>query len=245
MQTDWGGEYEKLHGFFQKVGITHHVSCPYAHQQNGSAGRKHCHIVEVGLALLANASMPLKYWDDAFLTATFLINLIPSKVLDFATPTEKLLHTTPNYDSLPVFGCACCPNLRPYNKQKLSFRSKRCVFLGYSPIHKGVKCLDIATGRVYVSRDVVFDENVFPFAELHPNAGHRLREELLLLPPEPSSSVDTNRGVHTNDQYFPVVPIVDYRSLLPRSRQVPLKFRSKILLKILLNTHQISMLKKM
>jgi histone deacetylase 1/2 len=32
MQTDWDGEYEKLHGFFQKVGITHHVSCPHAHQ---------------------------------------------------------------------------------------------------------------------------------------------------------------------------------------------------------------------
>jgi hypothetical protein len=25
MQTDWGGEYEKLHSFFQRVGITHHV----------------------------------------------------------------------------------------------------------------------------------------------------------------------------------------------------------------------------
>jgi histone deacetylase 1/2 len=59
MQTDWGGEYEKLNGFFQKVGITHHVSCPHAHQQNGSAERKHRHIVEVGLTLLANASMPL------------------------------------------------------------------------------------------------------------------------------------------------------------------------------------------
>jgi histone deacetylase 1/2 len=33
MQTDWGGEYEKLNSFFQKVGITHHVSCPHAHQQ--------------------------------------------------------------------------------------------------------------------------------------------------------------------------------------------------------------------
>jgi hypothetical protein len=46
--------------FFQKVGITHHASCPHARQQNGSAERKHRHIVEVGLALLANASMPLR-----------------------------------------------------------------------------------------------------------------------------------------------------------------------------------------
>jgi histone deacetylase 1/2 len=61
MQTDWGGEYEKLHGFFQKIGITHHVSCPHAHQQNNSAERKHRHIVKVGLALLAHASMPLKF----------------------------------------------------------------------------------------------------------------------------------------------------------------------------------------
>jgi histone deacetylase 1/2 len=41
MQTDWGGEYEKLSPFFQKLGITHHVSCPHAHQQNGSTERKH------------------------------------------------------------------------------------------------------------------------------------------------------------------------------------------------------------
>jgi hypothetical protein len=30
VQTDWGGKYQKLHGFFSKVGISHHVSCPYA-----------------------------------------------------------------------------------------------------------------------------------------------------------------------------------------------------------------------
>jgi histone deacetylase 1/2 len=89
--------------FFQKVGITHHVSCPHAHQQNGSAERKHRHIVEMGLALLANASMPLKFWDEAFLTATLLINLLPRKVINHDTPVERLLHTKPNYDSLRVF----------------------------------------------------------------------------------------------------------------------------------------------
>jgi hypothetical protein len=203
MQTDWGGEYEKLNAFFQKSGITHHVSCPHAHQQNGSAERKHRHIVEVGLALLANASMPLKYWDEAFLTATFLINLLPSKVINLESPTERLLKITPNYDALRTFGCACWPNLHPYNARKLAFRSKRCVFLGYSPLHKGIKCLDVSTGRVYISRDVVFDENVFPFQELHPNAGALLKKEILLLP----TSTPNEVASHADDHMSTIVPI--------------------------------------
>jgi histone deacetylase 1/2 len=182
VQSDWGGEYEKLNSFFKQIGIEHHVSCPHAHQQNGSAKRKHRHIVEVGLALLANASMPLKFWDEAFLTATYLINMLPSEVINHETPIERLLHKTPDYASLRTFGCACWPNLRPFNKRKLAFRSTQCAFLGYSPMHKGVKCLDIKTGQVYISEDVVFNETVFPFASLHPNAGALLRREILLLP---------------------------------------------------------------
>jgi hypothetical protein len=32
VQSDWGGEYEKLNSFFRSIGIAHHVSCPHAHQ---------------------------------------------------------------------------------------------------------------------------------------------------------------------------------------------------------------------
>ena len=64
---------------------------------------------------------------------------------------------------------------------------QNCVFLGYSAQHKGVKCLDVSTGRVYISRDVVFDETKFSFADLHPNAGALLRKEILLLPPHLTS----------------------------------------------------------
>jgi hypothetical protein len=49
-------------------------------------------------------------------------------------------------------------------------------------MHKGFKCLDISTGRIYISRDVIFDEQIFPFAELHANEGARLRSEIELLP---------------------------------------------------------------
>ena len=181
MQSDWGGEYQSLNSFFKRLGIAHHVSCPHAHQQNGSAERKHRHIVEVGLSLLAHASMPLKYWDEAFLTAIFIINRLPSKVITNDTPHDRLLGTPPDY-SFRTFGCVVWPNLRPYNAKKLQFRSIRCVFLGYSNLHKGFKCLDPSTGCIYISHDVVFDETVYPFAQLHPNAGARLRAELSLLP---------------------------------------------------------------
>jgi hypothetical protein len=71
-------------------------------------------------------------------------------------------------------------------------------------MHKGVKCLDVSTGRVYISRDVVFDENLFPFSDLHPNAGRRLKEDILLLPS--SSYVDAQNIV---DHMSPIVPITD------------------------------------
>ena len=69
----------------------------------------------------------------------------------------------PNYLFLRVFGCACWPNLRPYNKHKIDFHSKTCIFLGYSLSHKGYKCLDLASGKLYVYHHVIFDESLFPY----------------------------------------------------------------------------------
>jgi hypothetical protein len=55
--------------------------------------------------------------------------------------------------------------LRPYAPHKLAPRSQPCVFIGYSTIHKGYKCLDLTTNRVYIFRHVVFDETIFPFQQ--------------------------------------------------------------------------------
>jgi hypothetical protein len=106
---------------------------------------------------------------------------------------------------LHVFGCAYWPNHRSYNTHKLQFRSKRCVFLGYSILHKGFKYLDPGSGRVYISQDVAFDESIFPFFEFNPNAGG-LQEEISLLSNGVLQSNDhvlrcstnpaTNHGLH-------------------------------------------------
>jgi hypothetical protein len=146
--------------------------------------------------------MPLKFWEDAFIAATYLINRTPSRVINFETPLERLFQQKPDYSSLRIFGCACWPNLRPYNAHKFQFRSTRCVFLGYSPLHKGFKCLDPPTGRVYISRDVTFDENIFPLAQLHPNAGARLRHEISLLPSDLRPPTSDQGGELSNDHMF-------------------------------------------
>jgi hypothetical protein len=136
----------------------------------------------MGLTLLGHASIPLKFWDEAFLIAVFFINRLSSRVINDQSPFERMFGHPPDYSFLCTFGYAIWPNLRPYNSRKLQFRSKSCVFLGYSNMHKGFKCLDPSVGRVYISRDVVFYEHIFPFASLRPNAGARLRAEILLLP---------------------------------------------------------------
>jgi hypothetical protein len=139
--------------------------------------------------------MPLKYWDHTFITATHLINCIPTKVLDYDTPLHRLLGATPDYSTLRVFGYACWPNLRPYNNRKLQFCSIRYAFLGYSNLHKGYKYLGIASGGIYISRDVVCIELAFRFAQLYPNVGSRYTSEVLLLL-DPTQVANPDSSVH-------------------------------------------------
>ena len=70
LQTDWGGEYRKLQPILHELGIIFRHPCPHTHQQPGKAERKHRSLVEIGLTLLAKASMDLKFWWEAFVSAT-------------------------------------------------------------------------------------------------------------------------------------------------------------------------------
>jgi hypothetical protein len=114
VQSDWGGEYRPLNTLLHSLGISHRISCPNTHQQNGAVERKHRHIVETGLAILSHAHVPSQYWDDAFSTACYLINRMPTPVLKNRSPFELLFKCKPDYTFLRTFGCACWPNLRPY-----------------------------------------------------------------------------------------------------------------------------------
>lgn len=77
-QADWGGEFQALTNYLRDNGITQCVSCPYTPEQNGCAERKHRHILETGRALLHYANIPSHFWTNAFETAVYTINRLPT-----------------------------------------------------------------------------------------------------------------------------------------------------------------------
>ena len=90
--------------------------------------------------------MNLKYWWEAFEVAVYLINRLPTPVLQNYSLFEQLYRCFPDHTFLKVFGSTCYPNLRSYNTHKYQFPYER-MFLGYSSCHKGYNCLH-SLGRI-------------------------------------------------------------------------------------------------
>jgi hypothetical protein len=126
--------------------------------------------------------MPLKYWDKAFFTVVYLISRLPSKVIQSQTPLECLFGDSRDYSLLRIFGCACWPNLPPYNKHKLNSDPKNVLLLGIVVFIRDIGVLifpwDVFIYLMILSLMRLF----FPFASLYSNVGARLFQEIELLP---------------------------------------------------------------
>ena len=99
--SDNGGEYVN-HQFqtyyFQSHGLLHETTCAQTPQKNGMVEGKNRKILEIARALLINAHAPFSYQSDAISMAVYLLNRLPTKVVDFRTPIQVLS----SYVSLPL-----------------------------------------------------------------------------------------------------------------------------------------------
>lgn len=82
----------------------------------GSVERKHTYSVETSLALLASGLVPKQYWVEAFQTVVYLINRLPTKILNYISPYEKLIghfQITPFYKCLATRVIHICDHGHP------------------------------------------------------------------------------------------------------------------------------------
>jgi len=162
LRSDNAREYfsASFSSYLSSQGILHQSSCPHTPQQNGVAERKHRHLIETARTLLLHTHVPLKFWGEAILTACYLINRMPSSVLQNQVP-HSILFPHEHIFSLPlrVFGCTCFVHDLTPGKDKLTARSVKCVFLGYTRFQKGYRCYSPTLNRFFVSADVTFLES--------------------------------------------------------------------------------------
>ncbi|KAG6616420.1 Gag-pol Polyprotein [Phytophthora cinnamomi] len=98
--------------------------------------------------------------------------------------------------NLKIFGCHAYVTVPKEKRTKFDARSVRCRFLGYSEHEKAYRFEEIKSGRVLVSRDAQFMEDVF-------DSGRRnfdQEEAVVELRDEDSTDQETSSGLEEDDE---------------------------------------------
>jgi len=160
LRTDRGGEFTSVDfaSYCAEEGVVRHLTAPYSPQQNGVVERRNQTIAGTARSLMKAKGLPAEFWGEAVSTAVFILNRSPTKALKGQTPYEAWHGRKPSVAFMRTFGCvAHAKNTKP-GLGKLEDRSTKMVFLGYEEGSKAYRLYDPASGKVVVSRDVVFDE---------------------------------------------------------------------------------------
>ena len=73
-------------------------------------------------------NVPKHFWSYGIFTVVYLVNRLPSRVLEFKSPLEVLQNKVPDISHIKVFGCTCFMHLSATHRDKLDPRASKCIF---------------------------------------------------------------------------------------------------------------------
>ena len=140
-------------------------------------------------ALRFQANLPLSFCRECVITVAYIINLLPTPVLNGQTPYEILLNKKPSYDHWRVFDCLCFAYNHSPSRKKFDVRAMKCIFVGYPHGLKGYCIYDLRSKHIFTSRDVIFYEHIFPYSTMSSNLSSSIVVPLPLLDDYDSSTL--------------------------------------------------------
>ena len=164
LRSDNGGEYlsNEFKIYLKSKGIHHELTVPHCPEQNGVAERMNRTLMEMARSMMAHAGLPDKYWAEAVEAAAYIRNRTStSSIKGFKTPYEVWSGKKPDIGNLKVFGCMAYSHVHDSQRQKLDKKAVKLRFVGYCIQSKGYRLLDEKTSRVFIRRDVIFNEQNF------------------------------------------------------------------------------------
>lgn len=109
-------------------------------------------------SFLKQMSLPGELWAEAVRHSVHILNKLPTRALTGKTPYEVWTGNKPSVEFVQVFGCVAHMKVPGQQTKKLDDRSVMVVNLGKEPGTKAFRLYDPRSGKVYVSRDVTFEE---------------------------------------------------------------------------------------
>jgi len=161
LRTDRGGEFtsNSFNEFCSIEGTKRQLTTAYTPQQNGVSERNNRTIMNMVRCLLAGRDVPKVFWPEAVKWATYVLNRSPTLSVKDVTLEETWSGKKPLVNHFRVFGCIAYVHISDVHRKKLNDKSKKCVHLGVSEESKAYKLYDHVEEKIFVSRDVVFEEN--------------------------------------------------------------------------------------
>nr|GEY03687.1 hypothetical protein [Tanacetum cinerariifolium] len=198
----------------------------YIPQQNGVVEKKHRRLLDTARAIRLHANLPIKFWGDCILAATYLNNKMPMKILEWKSPYEKLFGQPPVYDHLRVIGCLCYAAITVPQKDKFDNMGIKCVLLRY-PMNK--KDSNKPKGSLFVHDFPSFGDEFYPETTQIPlPPDPALVIPNTHIPPEPDNENCSNENSDSSTNLIPqnvnyIPPEPNRRSTRQSTRPVWLK----------------------